>query len=241
MINKERHHDEMLAILKEIYAVKEIAPLLGFKGGTAAYLFYNLPRFSVDLDFDLLKDGKEVDDLVFSKVLEIAERHGQILDKAIKHFTLYFALNYEKGQRRIKIEISRRSALNEYELKSYLGIPMNVMKEPDVAANKLLALEGRKKFANRDLFDVHYFLQKKFSINEDLIKEKSGKSLVKFFSECVKRVEAVNNSQIMHGIGELVETEQKPWIKNHLKKDTIFLLKLKIDILQREQKGNKLS
>lgn len=29
--------------------------ILGFKGGTAAYIFYDLNRFSTDLDFDLTK------------------------------------------------------------------------------------------------------------------------------------------------------------------------------------------
>ena len=42
-------------ILKDIYADITINSLLGFKGGTCAYFFYNLPRFSVDLDFDLLE------------------------------------------------------------------------------------------------------------------------------------------------------------------------------------------
>lgn len=241
MIEKKRHHAILVEILDEIYSTKEISPLLGFKGGTAAYLFYNLPRFSVDLDFDLLKDGKETEDLVFDKVLKIAEKYGEIRDKAIKHFTLYFALNYEKGQHKIKIEISRRSAASEYELKSHLGIPMNVMKAPDATANKLLALTDRKRFANRDLFDVHYFLKEGFPINEKLIKERSGKNMLEYLTYCLKKVEAVDNNKILHSIGELVETEQKPWIKNHLKKDTIFLLKLKIDILEREKKGNKLS
>lgn len=32
-----------------------MSSVLGFKGGTAALLFYGLPRLSVDLDFDLIK------------------------------------------------------------------------------------------------------------------------------------------------------------------------------------------
>ena len=42
-------------ILKDIYTDVSISPLLGLKGGTCAYFFYGLPRFSVDLDFDLQK------------------------------------------------------------------------------------------------------------------------------------------------------------------------------------------
>ena len=47
------HKNILFQILKDIYSDTTIAPLLGFKGGTAALLFFELDRFSVDLDFDL--------------------------------------------------------------------------------------------------------------------------------------------------------------------------------------------
>ncbi len=49
-----RHRTILFQILKDIYSDSEISPYLGFKGGTAAVMFYGLKRFSVDLDFDLL-------------------------------------------------------------------------------------------------------------------------------------------------------------------------------------------
>lgn len=49
----------MLRILKDIYTDPDLNSLLGFKGGTALMFFYNLPRFSVDLDFNLLDAEKE--------------------------------------------------------------------------------------------------------------------------------------------------------------------------------------
>ena len=39
------HKTMLIRILKDIYTDQDLAPLLGFKGGTAAYLFYNLGRF----------------------------------------------------------------------------------------------------------------------------------------------------------------------------------------------------
>ena len=60
-----RHRAKLIVILKDIYDDSELRTALGFKGGTAAMLFYDLPRFSVDLDFDLLKASKE--DFVFEK------------------------------------------------------------------------------------------------------------------------------------------------------------------------------
>jgi predicted nucleotidyltransferase component of viral defense system len=58
MLDIDRHKFILVQILKEIYSNISISSLLGLKGGTAFYLFYNLPRFSVDLDFNLL-DLKE--------------------------------------------------------------------------------------------------------------------------------------------------------------------------------------
>jgi len=53
MIDIQTHRLFMIKILKDIYSNFELSSLLGFKGGTALYLFYELPRFSVDLDFNL--------------------------------------------------------------------------------------------------------------------------------------------------------------------------------------------
>jgi predicted nucleotidyltransferase component of viral defense system len=88
-----KHRNVLLMILKDIYSDATISPSLGFKGGTALQLFYNLPRFSIDLDFDLLDEEKK--EYVFKKILEIAEQYGKIKDKAIKKFTLFILMKKE--------------------------------------------------------------------------------------------------------------------------------------------------
>ena len=54
MIQQETHRRILLNILNDIYRNDVNAPLLGFKGGTYLYFFHELPRFSTDLDFNLL-------------------------------------------------------------------------------------------------------------------------------------------------------------------------------------------
>jgi len=54
-----KHKTNLTNILIDIYKDSLLGSVLGFKGGTAAMLFFNLPRFSVDLDFDLLVDFKD--------------------------------------------------------------------------------------------------------------------------------------------------------------------------------------
>ena len=59
------HKTILFQILKKIYLEDAIAPFLGFKGDTAALMFYGLDRFSVDLDFDIFDETKE--DIIFEK------------------------------------------------------------------------------------------------------------------------------------------------------------------------------
>ena len=60
------HRTILFQILKDVYTDTSIAPYLGFKGGTAAFMFYGLDRFSVDLDFDLLDESRE--EIMFLRV-----------------------------------------------------------------------------------------------------------------------------------------------------------------------------
>ena len=106
-LDYSKHKNILLQILKDIYSDTEIAPYLGFKGGTAALLFYGLNRDSVDLDFDLLDENKE--SIVFEKIQGIAERYGKIVDSHIKRFNLLTIISYETSAQNIKIEVNRRN------------------------------------------------------------------------------------------------------------------------------------
>ena len=68
------HKNVLIRILKDIFTDPTIGPVLGFKGGTAAYLFYGLDRFSVDLDFDLLDKGRE--EMIAASRQQVCNRFG---------------------------------------------------------------------------------------------------------------------------------------------------------------------
>lgn len=59
MIDLNKHKFLLIQILKDIYSDIELSNSLGFKGGTALMFFYDLPRFSVDLDFNVLDADHE--------------------------------------------------------------------------------------------------------------------------------------------------------------------------------------
>lgn len=228
-MNIDWHKRVFISILKEIYEDPILRVVLGFKGGTAAMLFYDLPRFSVDLDFDLLFPSKK--EIVFTRLKEILPKFGVLTQATDKKYTLFFLLVYQKGERNLKIEISKRGTLSNYIIKNYLGISMMVMKEEDMAAGKLSALLTRNKFAARDLFDLWFFLKNNWEIDETSLKEKIGLNLNKALNKAKKKVKGVKKTELLSGLGELVDDKQKIWAKEKLPEETIFYLDLYLNQL----------
>lgn len=225
-LNIPTHENILINILKDIFLDNNLLPLLGFKGGTAAKLFYNLDRFSVDLDFDLLDIEKQ--DYVFESILNILNKYGSVKEAEKKHFTLFFLLSYtnkKNDDQNVKIEINLRDFGSKYEIKSYLGISMNVMIKEDMFAHKLVAMYERMGKTSRDIYDVRFFLEKMWPINETIIKNRTNLSFEEFINKCILLLESVDNNKILSGLGELLSESQKDFIKAKLKIETIFLLK----------------
>jgi predicted nucleotidyltransferase component of viral defense system len=237
MLNREKHQLIMGQILKDIYADVSISPLLGFKDGTCAHFFYGLPRFSVDLDFDLLLANKGNQKLVFDKIVAILSKYGQIKDQCIKRFTVFALLSYGDDDHNIKVEINVRKLVDNiqdhYEMKEYLGIPMFVAKKDYLFASKLLALVLRNETATRDIYDIHYFAKSNWDINNEVIKERTEKTTKEYLADCITFIEKVKDNRIMQGLGELIDSEkEKAWVRNHLKADTIFMLKNYMSVIK---------
>lgn len=226
MIDIQRHKTIMLQILKDIYSDISIAPILGFKGGTACFLFYKLPRFSVDLDFNLLDLDKS--ELVFNKIETIISKYGRIKDKHKKRNTLLFELSYEDDKWNIKIEISLLNFGSTYEIKNYLGLSILIMKKEDIFANKLVALLERKQMANRDLYDIWFFLNNRWDINEKIIQVCTGMKLNDYLQKVIKEI-STNKQGLLAGLGELLDKEQKNFARKKLKDELLFLLKLRLE------------
>ncbi len=225
MLDQNIHKIILLQILKDIYTNSSLGPVLGFKGGTAAHLFYGLSRFSVDLDFDLLNEGKE--ELVFEGIEKIVGEYGTIKEKHRKKNTLLFVISYEEKAQNIKIEINRRIFGSRYELKNYLGISMLVMAKEDMFSHKLVAMLERTKTANRDIYDVWYFLKHNWPINEGIVEKRTKLPFKDYLTKCVQFIESVSDRSILHGMGELLDEKQKDWVKANLRKDAAFLLKIR--------------
>lgn len=223
-MDKQRHKLYMAQILSLIFKDKDLCNVIGFKGGTALMFFHNLPRFSTDLDFNLLDVSKQ--DVVYNKVRQILLRFGTIDDEAKKLYGPILVLNYGKGERMLKVEISNRQYDNHYETKTLAGTDIRVLTVPDMFAHKLCAMGER--LSPRDVFDVWFFLQQMHaSVNENIIKERTGKTVSEYAAWCSQRVRDASPKLLMQGLGEVIDdTRTKNFVKTRLIEETAQALEL---------------
>lgn len=212
-------HKRYLSLLLSELA-KAFSEKIALKGGTCAYFFYNLPRFSFDLDFDMLREfsASDADDL-----REILSRHGQAKEFRDKQNTLFCLFDYGKGHPNIKIELGRRVwKHNVYKPVWFLGVPLAVADETTVLTNKLVALTDRKTAVARDLFDSWFFLKAGFSVNEGLVRERTGKDTAIYLKEAIVFIKKTYTPRnVLHGLGDALDEKQKAWAKDHLVPETV--------------------
>ena len=223
MLNLVKHKFYMTQTLKDIYTDAELANSLGFKGGTALMFFYGLPRFSVDLDFNLLAPEKS--DTVYQKIRKIVLKYGKIYDEASKHFGSIIVLDYGIAERKLKIEISNRPYNDKYEVHNLLGINLKVMALSDMFSHKLCALLDRKSIINRDIFDCWFFMNRQTPVNQNIIEQRMGKPVSDYFQDCIDSIEKLPNKSLLDGLGELVNAEYKTFIRSKLRFEVLTLLR----------------
>jgi len=232
------HKTNLTNILIDIFKNSSLGPLLGFKGGTAALLFYNLPRFSVDLDFDLIidlkKDSPELKEFI-DKMSSLLSAKFEIKDQSAKYNTLFWLVSYGTGLANIKVEVSTRdNPYNHYNLVPFYGTTIRVIDLKDMMAHKLVAVTERGILANRDLFDIHYFLglPEASQINYQIIKHRTGKDPKEFYLFLLKYLDKINSNSILSGLGEVLTDSQKDWAKAKLIIEIKGLVQRQIDLLQ---------
>lgn len=220
-INKHRYY--MTQVLLAIFQDCELGKLLAFKGGTSLMMFHGLTRFSTDLDFNLL--DKEHTEKVYHRIRGILQRFGRIEDEAIKFYGAILVLNYGKGERMLKVEISTRQYDNHYEVRNLMGTDIRIMTVCDMFAHKLCALGER--ITPRDVYDTWFFLQNRTEINSNIVRLRTGKSVSEHARQCAEIVKETSPKTLMQGLGEVLsDNTSKNFVKRQLIEETVSLLNL---------------
>lgn len=225
----QKHRDVLTRILREIVSDARLNNHLGFKGGTALYFLENLPRFSTDLDFDLIAgqdDNCPGREEVFEAVVEILSKYGEIRDQKIKRHRILVAVAYDMEQRNVKVEINTEDYGARYEQREWLNSPLLVMVREDQFANKLIALTRRPVTAGRDVFDIGFMFNRGWEINPEIVESQTGESLRQYLENSVlPTVQEFPIKEILNDVGELIQEQPekiRSWVEEDLKDDIDF-------------------
>ena len=179
-----QHEQFELEVLDRLNSGKFLANLI-FGGGTMLRLCHGLDRYSVDLDFWVVKDIDWAK--YYQKMKEYLLQFYKIADSANKHFTILFELKSPQYPRALKIEIRKEAKVIKtetgiaYSTNSNIQVLLKTVTPDEMMKSKIEAFLSRKEI--RDAYDIEFLLKRGIPLaaeNETLSKlldglEKLGK------------------------------------------------------------------
>lgn len=234
------HRSVMSTILIAIADDPVLSHGLIFKGGTCAMMLEFLDRFSVDLDFDLVKGYKNQDvqkslESVFSKLsLPIVQKHPS---------TLMYKVRYSDdpaARKTIKVSVNEdfvASSTYQPQYLAYIDRTMICQTRESMVAQKMIALtqrfEKRGIVAGRDVYDIHHFLLSGYAYSVEVIRERTGMTMQKYIAKMISFIETrVNQRAIDEDINLLLPVPFFKKIRKILIPETTALLRAELERLK---------
>lgn len=197
LIKQEQFELEVLERLNS----KKFLNYLVFGGGSMLRLCFGLNRFSVDLDFWIIKDIDT--DKLFNDLRDYLSGFYELTDSANKFYTSLFEIRSKDYPRRLKIEIRKETKkikteqVIAYSKYSNMQVFLKVVSLQEIMKAKIAAFLERKEI--RDIFDIEFLLKKGISIDE------SSENLKKI----LKGIDSFNTNDYSVKLGSLLEKEQR--------------------------------
>ncbi len=201
-----------------------------------------LNRFSVDLDFDLLSEKKEMPDIRGALEEIFVDLGLEIKDQSsnVPQYFLRYPVEDSSQRSTIKLDISFPAPkANDYEMVRLPEIDRVVQCQTleTLVANKLITVIARYertgKLAGRDVFDIHHFLFNGYSYKKEVIlDQREEKSLSAFFQKLIDFIEKyVTNTLIDQDLNHLLPRDEFQKIRKVLKQETVNLLKSELEFI----------
>jgi predicted nucleotidyltransferase component of viral defense system len=209
-----------------------LAHNLALKGGTCASMLGYLDRFSIDLDFDILKNADEI--VLRNEFHQVFDHLGLKItgefDKA-----LFFQLRYPNDPgKRNTMKISGSNLVvnaNQYKVQYFTEVDrlMNSQTIETMFANKLVAVTDRyelhQTIAGRDIYDIHNFFIHGYSYHSLVIQERTGLEPKEYFGKLIDFInEHVNQTIINEDLNTLLPNHQFQQIRKILLPETLSML-----------------
>jgi hypothetical protein len=226
------HKSYLNRLLMEIIDRPGLAHNLAFKGGTCASMLGYLDRFSVDLDFDVLKNADEM--VLRNEFHHVFDHLGfKITGEFDK--VLLFQLRYPNDPgKRNTLKVSGSNLLvksNQYKVQYFPEIDRLMISQTieTMFANKLVAVADRyelhQTIAGRDIYDIHNFFIHGYSYHAPVIQERTGLTPKDYFGKLIDFIkEHVNQTIINEDLNTLLPADQFQQIRKILLPETLSLL-----------------
>lgn len=175
---------------------------LVFGGGTMLRLCHGLNRFSVDLDFWVIKDMAPG---FFENMKTCLAKHYDIRDSAEKFYTILFELKSPGYPGSLKLEIRREvkkirtEQVIAYSRYANTQVFLKAVSLSDMMASKLEAFLDRKEI--RDVFDMEFLLKRGVPLEAP----------VDTLKEVLRLIDTLPLRDYTVKLGSLLEREQRKY------------------------------
>ena len=156
-----QHEQFELEVLDRLNSGRFLNSLI-FGGGTMLRLCHGLDRYSVDLDFRVIKEIEWTK--YYRRMEKYLQQYYTLADSANKHFTILFELKSPQFPRALKIEI-RKEAKNiktenciAYSSNSNIQVLLKTVALEEMMKSKIEAFLSRKEI--RDAYDMEFLLKR---------------------------------------------------------------------------------
>jgi predicted nucleotidyltransferase component of viral defense system len=190
-----------LEVLDKLNSGKFLTHIV-FCGGTMLRLCHNLNRFSVDLDFWVIK---ELEPEFFENMKAYLAKHYHIKDSAKKFYTILFELRSPAYPRSLKLEIRMEvkkihvEQVIAYSKYANTQVFLRAVSLIDMMKSKFEAFLDRQEI--RDVFDMEFLFKKGVPL------EASDDTL----REVLRLINTFSRRDYIVKLGSLLEKEQREY------------------------------
>jgi predicted nucleotidyltransferase component of viral defense system len=226
------HKSYLNRLLMEIIDHPALAQGLIFKGGTCASMLGYLDRFSLDLDFDLVRNADE--SMIRDAFHGVFEYLGLTVTGEFDK-VLFFQLKYpnDPGKRNsLKVSVNSIDVRSNQIKVQYLPEIDRLIKSQTIEtmfANKLVAVTDRhelhRAIAGRDIYDIHHFFLRGYQYHLPVIKERTGQAPKDYLEKLINFIrDHVNQNVINEDLNTLLPPTKFQQIRKILLPETLSFL-----------------
>jgi len=206
LIAQERFEIEVLDRLNSGKFLSHLA----FGGGTMLRLCHDLDRFSVDLDFWIVKNSCQKS--LFTDLHSYLSQFYPVKDSAEKFYTILLELKSPEYPRSLKLEIRKKiqaftmEHAIAYSRHSNTQVYLRTISLKDMMASKIAAFLDRKEI--RDVYDIEFLLKRGIALDA------KGEDL----QQILKNIDSFTRRDYTIKLSSLIEeTQRKYYVTENFK------------------------